>query len=155
MTNTNKKIDISADVDREYLTAIIGKQIFGIPALKIQDIIQEQFITPIPLAPSEIAGVLNLRGRVVTAIDMRKRLGIDKDDSTANRKMNVVIEHSGELYSLIVDNVGDVLVLSNDTFEKNPTTMEEEWSSISSGIHRLEDELLVIIDVEGLLCSFR
>ena len=152
----NQKVDITASADMEYLTAMIGEQIFGIPVLDIQDIIQEQLITPIPLAPPEIAGALNLRGRVVTAIDMRKMLGVveDCEDVDKNKKMNVVIEHDGELYSLMVDNVGDVLVMSQDTFEKNPTTMEESWSSISSGIHRLEDRLLVVIDVDGLLQSF-
>ncbi len=141
------------DVSKEYLTVTIGGQPFGIPVLKIQDVLQKQIVTRIPLSQAEVAGSLNLRGRIVTAINMRKLLNIEESDNVS-KDMNVVVEHGNELYSLMVDSVGDVLLLSDDTFEKNPSTMEKHWNNISSGIHRLDNLLLVIIDVEGLFQSF-
>ena len=103
---------------KEFLTVIIAGQRFGIPILQVQDVLGEQAITNIPLAPPEVAGSLNLRGRIVTAIDVRKRLDIKQDDENnePQKTMGVVVEHENELYNLIIDRVGDVLNLTNDAF---------------------------------------
>ena len=93
---------------REFVTATIGDQLCGIPVLKVQDVLGPQRITPIPLAPDEVAGSLNLRGRIVTAIDLRARLGL-LNRSNGDDEMSIVVEHHGELYSLMVDAVGEVL----------------------------------------------
>src|SRR5215813_314004 len=87
---------------RDYVTMSIADQLFGIPVLKVQDVLGPQTITRVPLAPPEVAGSLNLRGRIVTAIDVRLRLGLEP---RANQKpsMSVVVEHDGELYSVLVD----------------------------------------------------
>ena len=134
------------DQSREFLTIIIANQRFGIPILQVQDVLGEQTVTKIPLAPAEVAGSLNLRGRIVTAIDVRCRLNIEPRGS-AHSEMGVVVEHEYELYSLIIDGVGDVLKLKNENFEATPATLDPLWREISSGIYRLEDELLVILDV--------
>lgn len=137
----------------EFLTVFIAGQRFGIPILQIQDVLGEQHVTKIPLAPPEVAGSLNLRGRVVTAIDVRCRLDIQSVDETerVNKNMSVVVEHDGELYSLIIDRVGDVMTLDNNRFESNPTTLNPVWRNISMGIFRLDSELLVVLDVPKLL----
>lgn len=136
----------------DYLTIFIAKQRFGIPILQVQDVLGEQKVTRIPLAPPEVEGALNLRGRIVTAIDVRKRLGVEPRDKAA-KKMSVVVEHDGELYSLIIDSVGDVLGLKNEDFENTPATLDPLWRDVSDGIYRLEKDLLVVLDVPKLLDS--
>lgn len=136
---------------KEYLTILIGEQRFGIPILQVQDVLRQQAVTRIPLAPPEIAGSLNLRGRIVTAIDVRKRLGMPP--ATSAQKMSVVVEHDNELYSLIIDRVGDVMNLEDDIYEPTPSTLDPAWRDISSGIYRLKGELLIILDVPKFLMS--
>lgn len=134
----------------DFLTFVLADQLFGIPVLQVQDILSSQNITPVPLAPKEIAGALNLRGRIVTAIDVRTRLGIEKD-TEKTKHMSIVVEDGNELYSLIIDEVGDVLSLSDKEFERNPATLDPVWSDISGGIYRLDGKLLVVLDVSKLL----
>ena len=150
----NKK---ASDPDKDwakadFLTLTIADQMFGIPVLQVQDILGQQVITPIPLAPQEVAGALNLRGRIVTAIDVRKRLGLGKSKKDS-AKMSVVVEYTNELYSLMIDEVGDVLSLSDKNFEQNPTTLDPLLREVSSGIYRLEGRLLVVLDIPKLLDS--
>ena len=135
---------------RDYLTVMIAGQRFGIPVLQVQDVLREQKVTRIPLASKEVAGSLNLRGRIVTAIDVRKRLGLpDKEDKVPS--MSVVVEHNDELFSLVIDSVGDVLSFKDKYYESNPGTLDPIWRNISTGIYQMEEELLVIMDVSRLL----
>lgn len=137
----------------EYLTILVDDQKFGIPVLQIQDVLREQKVTRIPLASPEVAGSLNLRGRIVTAIDVRKRLNVKIDPT--KRSMSVVVEYNQELYSLIIDKVGDVLSLDQDRIEKNPGTLDSKWRDISDGVCQLDSELLIIMDVPRLLDSIQ
>ncbi len=134
----------------QYVTVMIGGQLFGIPINKVHDVFMPDSITRVPMSVSEIQGVLNLRGRIVTAIDMRELLGLDKRDQDAPT-MAVGIEYKGESYGFIIDNVGEVLNLSDESRETNPTNLNRNWTSISGGVHRLEGELMVILDVEKVL----
>lgn len=134
----------------EFVTVMIDDQWFGIPVLTVQDVLGPQQIAPIPLAPPEVAGSLNLRGRIVTAINPKVRLGLPKRDAE-DSDMSVVVEHEGELYSLLIDTVGDVLSLPADRFERNPTTLDTRWREISAGIYRLDERLLIVMDVARLL----
>ncbi len=138
---------------RDFLTIIIAGQRFGIPILQVQDVLGEQTVTKVPLAPPEVAGSLNLRGRIVTAIDVRCRLGIEPQNDADKSEMGVVVEHENELYSLIIDQVGDVLKLKDKNFESTPATLDPLWREISSGIYRLDEELLVILDVPKFVSS--
>ncbi len=140
----------AAEEQRQYVSITIDGQMFGIPVLIVHDVLGPQRITRIPLAPAEVAGSLNLRGRIVTAIDVRLRLGLIRRPATIGG-MSVVVEHSGEFYSLMVDGVGEVLTLSASEFERNPATLDPRWRDISLGIYRLQDQLLVILDVNRLL----
>jgi purine-binding chemotaxis protein CheW len=135
---------------REYVTVTIADQLFGIPVLSVQDVLGPQKITHIPLAPPEVAGALNLRGRIVTAIDVRRRLGLPLRESD-EPGMSVVVEHHGEPYSLLIDSVGEVLSLPEDGYERSPATLDPRWREVSGGVYRLEKELLVVLDVERLL----
>jgi len=135
----------------QFVTVMIGGQMFGIPVLKVHDVLQQQRITHVPLAPPEVAGSLNLRGRIVTAINMRCRMGMEVIEQTGNKAMSAVVECQNELYSLIVDSVGEVLTLPITDYERNPPTLPAAWRDLSAGIYRLKDELLVVLDIERLL----
>jgi purine-binding chemotaxis protein CheW len=128
----------------------IGGQLFGIPVLKVQDVLGAQTITRVPLAPVEVAGSLNLRGRIVTAVDVRLRLGLPKREND-KAAMSVVVEHENELYSLLVDSVGEVLSLESRDYQRNPPTLNPRLREFSDGIYRLNDSLLVVLSVQSLL----
>jgi purine-binding chemotaxis protein CheW len=149
-TERSQRQGTAEKASQQFVTAVVGGQLCGIPVLKVQDVIRTQRITRIPLAPAEIAGSLNLRGRIVTAIDMRVRLGLPRATG-AKRDMSIVVEHHGELYSLMVDSVGEVLNLSPSAFERTPATIDTLWRGVSEGVYRLDKGLLVVLDVEALL----
>lgn len=138
---------------QEYVTFTIADQLFGIPVLQVQDVLAGGDITMIPLAPPEIAGALNLRGRIVTAVDVRLRLGLGERETAVDKEheMSIVVDHNGELYSLIVDDVGEVLSLDPADFGRNPPTLDPKIREFSNGIYRLKERLLVVLDVIGLL----
>ena len=145
---------ISADAEDQFVTVTIGSQLFGVPVLCVQDVLVAQKTTPIPLAPPEVAGALNLGGRIVTAIDMRRSLGLPARKS-GGPSMYVVVEDYDELYSLMVDSVGEVMTLPNGSLERSPGTLDPRWREISGGIFRLDGKLLVVLDVERLLDFMR
>jgi purine-binding chemotaxis protein CheW len=135
---------------RDFVTMTVADQLFGIPVLSVQDVLGPQRITRIPLSPPEVAGALNLRGRIVTAIDVRRRLGLAAREPGLP-SMSIVVDQSGELYSLTVDSVGEVLSLPVESFERNPPTLDPAWREVSGGIYRLEGKLMVVLDVARLL----
>ncbi|HEY6023603.1 MAG TPA: chemotaxis protein CheW [Pseudolabrys sp.] len=134
----------------EYVTAMIGGQLFGLPILRVQDVFAPEKLTRVPLAPPEIAGVLNLRGRIVTLVDMRCRLGLGHRDE-GQATMAVGVESRGESYGLLIDSVGEVLKLDDAACEPNPTNLDPGLASVSIGIHRLDGQLLMVLDVDRVL----
>ncbi|MBT5514662.1 MAG: chemotaxis protein CheW, partial [Rhodospirillaceae bacterium] len=135
----------------DYVTFYIEKQMFGIAVLNVQDILMPENIAAIPLAPPEVSGSINLRGRIVTVIDVRVRLGLSPKDLTIGQNMGVTVEHGHDLYTLLVDRIGDVMGLPNEKFERNPATLAPVWREFSNGVYRLEDNLLVVLDIDRLL----
>jgi purine-binding chemotaxis protein CheW len=148
--STLEKSGTASSNVRELLTMTVGGQMFGIPILQVQDVLGAQKVTRVPLAPRAIAGSLNLRGRIVTAIDMRACLNMP-DRETNEKSMSVVVEHAGELYSLMIDKIGDVMNLPYSDFEKSPATLDPQWRGVCQGIYRLKETLLVVLDVPRLL----
>jgi purine-binding chemotaxis protein CheW len=136
--------------ETEYVTATVGGQLFGLPIARVQDVFVLDRLTRVPLAAPEIAGVLNLRGRIVTAIDMRRRLGL-APAGEVRRRMAIGIEYRGESYGLLIDAIGEVLNLPTAGREANPVNLEPGLARVSAGVHRLEDRLLVVLDVERVL----
>ena len=122
--------NFGAGVAADFVTMTVADQLFGIPVLTVQDVLGPQRITRIPLAPAEVAGALNLRGRIVTAIDVRRRLGLAKRDA---------------------EKAGQVLSLSAGSFERNPGPLDPRWREVSAGIYRLKGKLLVVLEVARLL----
>lgn len=203
----------STDVDAlgaenlsEYVTFHIADQLFGIPVLIVQDILLPENIASIPLAPPEVRGSINLRGRIVTVVDVRVRLGLERRDIASARTaaqieqriidkeaeadvlaveaggeaktdeenaaaaqaraheaieiakqkrrehmMAVTVEHNNDLYTLLVDSVGDVISLSKKDYEGNPSTLDPLWREFSGGVYRLDGSLMVVLDVDRLL----
>ncbi len=135
---------------QDFVTVKLAGQTLGIPVLAVHDVLNAQQITKIPLSADWVSGVLNLRGRIVTAIDLRSRLGLEPLGGE-KKSMSVVVEHNDEPYSLQIDEVGEVLSLDDQLFERNPVTLDARWRDVSKGIYRLENELLAILDVEKLL----
>ncbi|MCJ8324392.1 MAG: chemotaxis protein CheW [Rhizobiales bacterium] len=150
--NNNKPPVEDSDVSgtQEYITVMIANQLFGLPILEVQDVFMPETITSVPLSSFEIEGVLNLRGRIVTAINMRRRLGVS-EDSENSEIMAVGIEYKSESYGLIIDDVGEVLNLNMKEFEANPVNLDPKWAQVSAGVFRMEKQLLVILDVKKVL----
>ena len=131
----------------EYVTVVIGDQLFGLPISRVQDVFVPERLTRVPLSPPEVAGVLNLRGRIVTAIDMRRRLDLGPR-SDNQPLMAIGIELRNESYGLLVDSVGEVMKFPAGACEPKPVNLDARWASIASGVIRLEGQLLVILDVD-------
>ncbi len=136
---------------REFVTIYIADQIFGIPVSDIHEVFHPQAITCVPLAPPEIRGVLNLRGRIVTAIEVRNKLNLPPLENDGTNLMAIGVEIEDEAYGLIIDRVGDVLQLPEEECEAIPINMDPVWQKVSSGIYRLEKQLLIILDIKKLL----
>ncbi|KQT58618.1 chemotaxis protein CheW [Methylobacterium sp. Leaf456] len=134
----------------DYVTVFVGETMFGLTIDRVHDVFVPAGITPVPLAPREIVGLLNLRGRVVTALCLRRRLSLP-DRASGAAQMAIGLEQAGETFALIVDGVGEVLKLGAETHEPVPINLDPRWRDLSLGVHRLDGRLLVILDVDALL----
>jgi purine-binding chemotaxis protein CheW len=140
----------AASKQMEFVTVNVAGQLLGLPISRVHDVFVVSEMTTVPLAPGEIAGLLNLRGRVVTAISLRRRLGLD-GAYEGGRRMAVGLENQGEAYGLLVDDVGEVLKLDSDEMQPNPVHMDRGWVGLSQGVYQLRDQLLVALDVDAVL----
>ena len=133
----------------DFVTFEIGGQLFGVPIDEVQDVFKPVRLTPVPLAHADVAGVLNLRGRIVTMIDCRTHLGMERRPS--EDVMAVGVEKAGESYGLLIDSIGDVLSLEPTAFEPNPVNLDPRWRAVSKGVFRLEKRLLIVINIATIL----
>ena len=134
----------------DYVTFTTAEQLFGLPIGRVQEVFRPSRITRVPLAGAQIAGVLNLRGRIVTAIDMRKRLELDARDD-GETLMAIGIESGNESFGLLVDALGEVLKLADGEREPNPVNLDRKLSRVSAGVFRLDGQLMVVLDVDRVL----
>lgn len=148
--NASLPMNSASVATQQFVTMRLGNQLFGISVLAVQDVQRYQQIAPIPLAHDVIAGSLNVRGRIVTAYDMRKRLGLGAFPEP-NSIMMVVVDFQHELFALMIDKVGDVLSLPMNRFEKVPANIDPAWRALAAGVFKLEKELLVILDVANVI----
>lgn len=138
----------------EFVTFRIGEQTFGVSVSEIHDVFRPASMTPVPLSGAEIAGVLNLRGRIVTAIDARSRLGMKNvEKTTISQPLAIGVERGGESFGLIIDEIGDVVRIDESALEQNPVNLDATWSWVSRGVFRLDDRLLVIMDIDRMLAG--
>ena len=134
----------------QLVTFTVAGQAFAIPIGRVQDAFLPETITPVSKAPVQVAGVMNLRGRIVTAISLMNYLGLPAGEQPKS-PIAVGIEHRGELYGLLVEEMGEVIAPEPGSAEANPANLDPKWRSASAGVYRLKDKLLVVLDVDRLL----
>ena len=132
---------------KQFCTFYLDDLLFGIDVLSVQEIILYQEMTQVPMAPPVIKGLINLRGQVVTAMDLRMRLGLEPRD-TGQPPTNVIIRAEDEIVSFMVDRIGDVVEPDEATFESPPKTIAPNVREFILGIYKLNNRLLLIMDVE-------
>lgn len=147
MTTINENADTNFV---EYVTVMLGDQLFGLPIARVQDVFVPDRLTRVPMSSPEIAGIMNLRGRIVTAIDMHCRLGLSAYDGKIPA-IAVGIELKGESYGLLVDAVGEVMKLAKDDCETKPAHLDGQLARVTAGVYRLDGQLLVVLDVDRVL----
>jgi purine-binding chemotaxis protein CheW len=131
----------------QYCTFYLDGHYFGLDVLKVQEIIRYQEMTRVPLAPPVVRGLINLRGQIVTAIDLRRRLEL-KDRPAGQLPVNVVVQTEDGAVSLLVDEIGDVLEVPEKAFERPPETLHGTARDLIRGAYKLADHLLLILDTE-------
>jgi purine-binding chemotaxis protein CheW len=133
--------------NRQFCTFYLGTACFGLDVLKVQEIVTQQPMTSVPLAHPMVRGLINLRGQIVTAVDLRRRLELPS--LAADRvPVNIVVQTDDGAVSLLVDEVGDVLEVSEDQFERPPETLQGVARDLICGAYKLPDGLLVILDAD-------
>ena len=135
-----------------FVTFKLADQWLGIPVVLIQEVLTAEAVARVPRSPEHVAGFLNLRGQIVTAVDLRTCLELPKREDDAH-VMNVVVRDGEELFSLVVDRVGDVVEVGGGRVEPPPATLPGIWKDVAAGVIRLDEELLVILDVDAVLGS--
>jgi purine-binding chemotaxis protein CheW len=134
----------------QYCTFYLGDQCFGLDVLRVQEIVRYQPLTLVPLAHPMIRGLINLRGQIVTAIDLRERLGLPPRLEELE-PVNVVVQTDEGAVSLLVDEIGDVLEVTEEQFERPPETLQGTARDLIQGVYKLADRLLVILEPEQVL----
>jgi purine-binding chemotaxis protein CheW len=136
--------------ERQYCTFFLDGRYFGIDVLKVQEVIRYQEMTRVPLAPPVVRGLINLRGQIVTAIDLRRRLELP-DRPEGELPVNVVVYTDDGAISLLVDEIGDVLRVPEKTFEQPPETLRGTARELIRGAYKLDDRLLLVLDLDRVL----
>jgi purine-binding chemotaxis protein CheW len=137
---------------QSFVTFTVAGQLFGVPVTRVQDILTPDVVAPVPGGPKEVRGLINLRGRIVTVIDMRTHLSLPKASEEVIRAgMCVTVESRGDYYTLFVDTIGDVITLSRDLREGNPATLGAVWREVADAVYRTDQGLLVALHVDRLL----
>jgi purine-binding chemotaxis protein CheW len=134
----------SAGHSGEYVTVTIRDQLFGLPINLVEDVFEPQMVTKVPLAPAEVVGVLNLRGRIVTVVDICAKLGIPH--VAPEKPMAIGLRRDGGAFALLVDAVGDVIHPEESSLEPVPSHLDQAWKSVCTGVHQLEGKLMMVLD---------
>jgi len=134
----------------ELLTCRVGDQWLGLQVKQVREVVTPQPSTEMPLAPDAVMGLINLRGRVITQLDVRKVVGLENRDSDHYR-VAIVETMSGEDFGLVMDEVGEVIQLDPDMFEKTPKTLDRIWRDVSEGVLKQEERVIVLVNVERFI----
>jgi len=132
---------------QQFCTFFVDGQFFGVPVQHVQEVIRYQEMTRVPLVPRVIRGLINLRGQIVVAIDLRRRLNASERPE-GQLPMNVVVRTGDGAVSLLVDEIGDVLEVQEESFEPPPETLQNSSRELVLGVHKLPNQLLLILDTE-------
>jgi purine-binding chemotaxis protein CheW len=136
-----------AQASGQYATFFVADLFFGVDVLRVQEVLRFQQMTRVPLAPDVIEGLINLRGQIVTAIDMRRRLGLPPR-AGGQTPMNMVVRTADGAISLLVDEIGDVLDVDAAAYERPPENLEPAARDLIRGVYKLKDRLLLVLDAE-------
>jgi len=132
---------------QQFCTFFLKDQFFGVPVQQVQEVIRYQEMTRVPLVPPVIRGLINLRGQIVMAIDLRRRMGMD-DRPDSELPMNVVVRTEDGAVSFLVDEIGDVLEAEGQNFEPPPETLQGQGRDLLRGVYKLQERLMLVLDTE-------
>jgi purine-binding chemotaxis protein CheW len=136
---------------QQFCTFFVKDRFFGIPVEQVQEVIQCQQLTEVPLVPEVISGLINLRGQIVMALDLRRRLKFE-ERAAGTLPVNVVVRTQEGPVSLLVDSIGDVVEVDEKTFEDSPQTLDSSMRMLIAGVHKLDRGLMHILNTE-LACE--
>lgn len=140
----------AVDQNRQYSTFTVGTYFFGIEVLEVQEVLRYLEMTRVPLAPGVIEGLINLRGQIVTAVDMRNRLGLPPRPE-GETPMNMVVRSEDGAVSLLVDEIGDVIEVQAGSYEPPPDNLPSEQRELIRGVYKLDGRLLLVLHTERVL----
>lgn len=138
--------------NEQFCTFFLDGHFFGVPVQQVQEVIRYQEMTRVPLVPQVVRGLINLRGQIVTAIDLRRRLGM-AERPAGQLPMNVVVRTSDGALSLLVDEIGDVIEVEEKTFEKPPETLKGMAREMIRGVHKLPERLLLLLNTDRVVAD--
>ena len=142
----------AAQQTRQYTTFYLDDMFFGVEVRKVQEVLRYQPMTPVPLAPPIIRGLINLRGQIVTAVDLRRRLGLSPRHS-AELPLNVVVRSDDGAFSLLVDEIGDVLEVNPELYEAPPDNMSAQQREMIEGVYKMEGRLLLVLATDQVMAG--
>ena len=137
---------------QQFCTFFLKEQFFGVPVGQVQEVIRYQEMTRVPLVPQVIRGLINLRGQIVMAVDLRRRFGMEERPE-GQLPMNVVVRTDDGAVSFLVDEIGDVLEAEEESFERPPETLQAQARELVRGIYKLQDRLMLVLDTERAVAS--
>jgi len=133
---------------KQFSTFLVDQLLFGVEVEKVQEVIRYQEMTRVPLAPPVVKGLINLRGQIVTAVDLRRRLGL-RERAATDLPMNVVVRQDDGAVSLLVDEIGDVLEVEEESFELPPETLDGKARELIRGVYKLNDRLMHVLNTQA------
>ncbi len=137
-------------IAKQLCTFYLDKYCFGIDVLEVQEVFRYQEMTEVPLAVEDVTGLINLRGQIITAINLRLRLGMESRPE-GQPPMNVVVRTKDDVVSLLVDKIGDVMEVSENLYEEAPETIQGAMRDLVTGVYKLQDGLLLILDTKKVV----
>ncbi len=146
----NALIAVQPQQSQELLTCRVGEQWLGLQVRQVREVVMPQTCTKMPLSADAVMGLINLRGRVITQLDVRKVIGL-ADRETDVYRVAIVETMSGEDFGLVMDEVGEVIDLDPDSFEKTPKTLDRVWQDVSEGVLKQEERVVVLVNVERFI----
>lgn len=137
---------------QQFCTFFLKEQFFGLPVQQVQEVIRYQEMTRVPLVPDVIRGLINLRGQIVMAVDLRRRFGME-DRPETELPMNVVVRTEDGAVSFLVDDIGDVLEMDEQNFERPPDTLQGHTRDLVRGVYKLQERLLLVLDTDKAVAA--
>ncbi|MCB0324211.1 MAG: chemotaxis protein CheW [Bdellovibrionales bacterium] len=145
---TSDLATVGTGEQHQLVTFQVGSLLLGIDVMKVQELIRYQEMTKVPLASAVVEGLINLRGEILTAIDLRRRFSLPPRPASAEPPMNVVVRTEGGIVSFLVDHIGDVVEVGPAQHERTPATIRQRYDDLVAAVYKLERDLLLVLDVE-------